>query len=146
MTEEALLIPSFCSYWAIGLHPGASHFFKFLIYVYLAVFAAESQSLLLAAAVPIFVAALALASFINGALMVTQGYFIRATSLPRFWYYTFHFINYQTFAFEILTTNDVKGLVFQCPTVQGACSCPMPSSLVSQGQCALAGQDILDVS
>lgn len=80
-------------YWVIGLHPGASHFFKvcslslatvwgstltllssfyrqFLIYLFLGVFAAESQSLLLAALVPVFVAALALASFANGLWMV----------------------------------------------------------------------------
>lgn len=86
------LIYTLIAYWAIGLHPGGAQFFKFLVYLFLGVFAAESQSLLLAAAVPIFVAALALASFANGLWMVVQGYFIRATSLPRFWYYTFHFI------------------------------------------------------
>jgi ABC-type multidrug transport system permease subunit len=80
------------SYWAIGLHPGASHFFKFLIYLFLGVFAAESQSLLLASIVPIFVAALALAAFANGLWMVVQGYFIRASSLPRWLYYSLHFI------------------------------------------------------
>ncbi|ORY79730.1 P-loop containing nucleoside triphosphate hydrolase protein [Leucosporidium creatinivorum] len=130
-------------YWAIGLHPGASHYFKFLIYLFLGVFAAESQSLLLASIVPIFVAALALAAFANGLWMVVQGYFIKAASLPKFWYYTFHFIDFQTFSFEILVKNDLLGLIFPCPTINGTCSCPMPSSLAPQ-QCALAGSDILD--
>ncbi|GAA5911516.1 hypothetical protein JCM5296_000914 [Sporobolomyces johnsonii] len=132
-------------YWAIGLHPGATHFFRFLVYLFLALMAAESQSLLVAAAIPIFVAALALASFANGLWMVVQGYFIRATSLPRFWYYTFHFIDFQTFAFELLVRNDFTGLVFDCPTVAGACACPMASSLTATtGQCALAGKDVLE--
>lgn len=57
-------------YWAIGLHPGATAFFRFTLYLYLGVFAAESQSILIAAIIPIFVAALALASFLNGFWMV----------------------------------------------------------------------------
>ena len=57
-------------YWAIGLHPGAKAFFRFTLYLFLAVFAAESQSLLIAAIIPIFVASLALASFLNGFWMV----------------------------------------------------------------------------
>lgn len=75
-------------YWAIGLHPGASHFFKFLAFLFLALFAAESQATLIAALVPIFIAALALTAFMNGFWMSVQGYFIRGRSLPRFWYYS----------------------------------------------------------
>lgn len=52
------------------MNPGATHFFRFLLYLFLALFAAESQSLLIAALVPVFVAALALASFANGLWMV----------------------------------------------------------------------------
>lgn len=59
------------SYWAIGLHSGATAFFRFTLYLFLGVLAAESQSILVAAIVPIFVAALALASFANGFWMVT---------------------------------------------------------------------------
>ena len=58
------------SYWAIGLHPGAKPFFRFTIYLFLGVTAAESQSILIAAIIPVFVAALALASFMNGFWMV----------------------------------------------------------------------------
>jgi ABC-type multidrug transport system permease subunit len=61
---------SVISYFAIGLHPGGTAFFRFVAYLFLGVFAAESQSMLVAAAIPIFVAALAIASFLNGFWMV----------------------------------------------------------------------------
>ena len=107
------------SYWAIGLHSGAVPFFRFLLFLFLGVYIAEAQSVLVAAVLPIFVAALAVASFLNGFWMVSslsydnsrpkafvtdwfildsqcvQGYFIRAVSLPRFWYYWAHWIDYQ---------------------------------------------------
>ncbi|RZK31415.1 MAG: hypothetical protein EOO61_18040 [Hymenobacter sp.] len=39
----ALLFSLIC-YFAIGLHPGGTHFFRFLAYLFLALYAAESQS------------------------------------------------------------------------------------------------------
>ncbi|GAA5862294.1 hypothetical protein JCM8547_007591 [Rhodosporidiobolus lusitaniae] len=140
------VVYSLIIYWSIGLHPGAAHFFRFLIYLFLALFCAESQSLLIAAAVPIFVAALALASFANGLWMCVQGYFIRATSLPKFWYYTFHFIDYQTFSFELLVRNDFLGRTLDCPVLaDGACNCPIPSSLYTGAAetCAISGEDVM---
>lgn len=157
-------------YWAIPMNPGATHFFRFLVYLYLALFAAESQSLLIAALVPIFVAALALAAFANGLWMVSpgdsppfasatsnsanpvnpaqcvQGYFIRTTSLPDFWRYSFHYMDYQTYAFDLLVRNDFVGQILPCPVQpDGTCLCPIPSSLVSQGTCAVTGNDVLQV-
>ncbi|BGP49303.1 hypothetical protein JCM10450v2_005187 [Rhodotorula kratochvilovae] len=140
------LVYSLIIYWAIPLNPGATHFFRFLCYLFLALVAAESQSLLIATIVPIFVAALALASFANGLWMCVQGYFIRATALPRFWYYVFHFIDYQTFSFELLVRNDFAGRVLPCgvDAATGACLCPIASSLLAQtGECAISGADVL---
>jgi ABC-type multidrug transport system permease subunit len=57
-------------YWSIGLNPGAEQFFRFLGILFLAVYTAESQSIVVAAVIPIFVAALAVASFLNGFWMV----------------------------------------------------------------------------
>ena len=94
----ALLFSVLC-YWAIGLHPGAPAFFRFLAVLFLAVHAAEAQAALVAAAVPVFVAALALAAFLNGFWMCVGGYFIRAVNLPRFWYYWAHFIDFQVRVF-----------------------------------------------
>lgn len=59
-------------------------------------------------------------------------------------YYSCHYLDYQTFAFELLVRNDVKGLEFQCPLDAGSCLCPMPSTLPAE-QCALAGNDIVVV-
>ncbi|KAH7105152.1 P-loop containing nucleoside triphosphate hydrolase protein [Auriculariales sp. MPI-PUGE-AT-0066] len=130
-------------YWSIGLHPGAGHFFRFLGILFLAVYTAESQSLVVAALLPIFVAALAIASFLNGFWMCVQGYFIRAVNLPTFWRVWAHWIDYQTFAFNSLVNNDFRGLVFKCTTVGSECHCAYPSSLVASGQCAVSGEDVL---
>ncbi|SNX85063.1 related to ATP-binding cassette protein (ABC) transporter [Melanopsichium pennsylvanicum] len=137
---------SVLAYWSIGLHPGAGFFFRFLAFLYLGVLAAEFQALLIAAAIPIFVAALAVCAFLNGFWMCVQGYFIRAVNLPKFWYYWAHWIDYETYAFDILVKNDLKNLVFTCQrsTTQGNCNCSFPSSLIKQGVCAVSGQDVLD--
>ena len=123
--------------------------------------------MVVAAAIPIFVAALAVASFMNGFWMVRPkflsvstrhsfnstphpqsvgGYFIRAVNLPRFWYYWAHFIDFQTYAFDLLTYNDFHGLTLSCSlsSSDGSCFCDYPSSILSStGECALAGDDVL---
>lgn len=132
-------------YWSIGLHPGAGHFFRFLAYLYMGVVAAEFQALLIAAAMPIFVAALAVSAFLNGFWMCVQGFFIRASSLPRFWYYWAHWIDYETYAFGMLVQNDLHGLVFPCQgsVAGGDCSCGFASSLIEKGVCAVSGEDVI---
>ncbi|GAA5983158.1 hypothetical protein JCM5350_007901 [Sporobolomyces pararoseus] len=136
------LVFSLIIYWSIGMNPGADHFFKFLVYLFLALYTAESQSLLVAAIFPLFVAALAIASFANGLWMCNMGYFIRTSSLPRFWFYVVHWIDYQTYSFNLLVKNDFAGQVLNCPVINGSCSCPIPSSL-TPSQCALAGDDVI---
>jgi len=140
----SLLFTVLC-YWSIGLNPGANQFFRFLAILFLAVYAAESQSAVVASIIPIFVAALAIASFCNGFWMCVGGYFIKAVNLPRFWYFWAHFIDYQTYTFDLLVYNDFRGLVFACETgADGSCTCSYPSSLISQGRCELAGEDVLN--
>jgi hypothetical protein len=53
-----VLLLKYNSYWAIGLHPGARHFWRFTLYLFLGVLTAEFQSILIAAIIPIFVASL----------------------------------------------------------------------------------------
>ncbi|KZW00496.1 P-loop containing nucleoside triphosphate hydrolase protein [Exidia glandulosa HHB12029] len=137
------LVFTIISYWSIGLHPGGEHFFKFLAVLYLAVYTAESQSLLVAAGVPIFVAALAIASFLNGFWMCVQGYFIRAVNLPAFWRVWAHWIDYETHAFNFLVINDLRGLVFECSNSSGQCHCEYASSLIASGRCEVSGEDVL---
>ncbi|KAG6826280.1 hypothetical protein H0H92_000461 [Tricholoma furcatifolium] len=97
-----LLFTVIC-YWAIGLHSGPTEFFRFLAFLFLAILVGESQVLVVASVLPVFVAALAISAFLNGFWMSVGGYFIKARSLPRFWYYSFHYMDYQKYAFELLT-------------------------------------------
>lgn len=140
-----VLLFSVICYWSIGLNPGADLFFRFLGVLFLAVYTAESQSAVVASMLPNFVASLAVASFLNGFWMCVGGYFIRAVNLPRFWYYWAHFIDYQTYAFDLLVFNDLHGITLACTTLSdGTCFCDYPSSLTAQGQCALTGDDVLE--
>ena len=66
-----------------------------MVFLFLAVYVAESQVLIVAAILPIFVAALAISAFLNGFWMSVQGYFISTASLPDFWRYSFHYMDYQ---------------------------------------------------
>ncbi|KAI0031344.1 P-loop containing nucleoside triphosphate hydrolase protein [Vararia minispora EC-137] len=130
-------------YWSIGLHPGAGPFFRFTGILFLAVYTAEAQSALVAALCPIFVAALAITSFINGLWMCVGGYFVSANELPKFWYYWAHFIGFQTYSFDLLAYGDLKGLIFACQMLaDGSCFCNFPSSLTPE-QCAITGEDVL---
>ncbi|KAF8877439.1 P-loop containing nucleoside triphosphate hydrolase protein [Infundibulicybe gibba] len=129
-------------YWAIGLHPGGDTFFRFLSFLFLAILAAESQVLVIASLLPIFVASLAISAFMNGFWMSVGGYFIKARSLPRFWFYSFHYMDYQRYAFELLTNSDFRGLTFKCDTVvDGVCACAYPTS--TPETCTVSGADIL---
>ncbi|TFK66951.1 P-loop containing nucleoside triphosphate hydrolase protein [Pluteus cervinus] len=129
-------------YWAIGLHNGAVPFFRFLAFLYLAIVAAESQVVVIAALIPIFVAALAISAFMNGFWMSVGGYFIKAESLPRFWYFSFHNLDYQRFSFELISKSDLDGLVFKCNNIiNGSCFCAYPSS--TPELCTVSGDDVL---
>ena len=57
-----LITLSFClvTYWLMHLNPSATAFFRYLCFLFLDLIAAESLVVLVAALVPIFVAALAL--------------------------------------------------------------------------------------
>ncbi|KAF9000113.1 P-loop containing nucleoside triphosphate hydrolase protein [Cyathus striatus] len=133
---------SLICYWAIGLHHGAVPFFRFLAFLFLAILTAESQVLVIASLLPIFVAALAIGAFMNGFWMSVGGYFIKARSLPRFWFFSFHYMDYQKYAFELLTNSDFSGLTFKCDTiVNNACVCAYPSS--TPASCTVSGSDVL---
>ncbi|KAJ3142524.1 hypothetical protein HK100_002193 [Physocladia obscura] len=138
------------AYWLMGMNPGASNFFIFTAYLWLALYVAESVVILLAAIFPIFVAALTL---------VTQGYFVRRQNIPAFWKYAFHYWNYQKWSWEALIANEFIGLTFQCSpiyseveTVSGnvttilnstivGCYCSIPSS--TPDSCTFSGEDVI---
>ena len=71
---------------------------------------------------------------------------IRTVDMPRFWYYWSHWISFQSYGFYLLIFNEFRGLTFACRTESdGSCFCEYPSSLIAQGQCAVSGDDVLQV-
>lgn len=145
----ALSFISVAYYW-IGFNPEAQKFFVYLGFLYLALFVAESMVTFVASFVPIFVAALAIASFLNGFFMAVQGYFVQKNSIPHAWKWG-HYIDYQKYAFEALIQSDFQGLTFQCDSLpsnstssdQSKCFCNIPNPDGPDG-CSFSGQAVLD--
>ncbi|KAF9519274.1 hypothetical protein BS47DRAFT_85578 [Hydnum rufescens UP504] len=138
------LLYSCIGYWAIGLKSSGWAFCRFIFYLFLSLYAAEAQALAVAVILPDFVGALAGVGFFIGFWMCVQGFIVRTSSLPPFWYYWAHWIDYQTFAFSLLVQNDFGGETFTCATLaDGSCHCSVPSSLIPRGQCAITGGDVI---
>jgi hypothetical protein len=57
-----------------GLNDDASAVFRYIGFLFLSIYVAESQVLVVAALLPIFVAALAVSAFLNGFWMSVGGY------------------------------------------------------------------------
>lgn len=127
------------AYFAMGLQATAAKFFIFVGYLFLALMIAEAQTVFVSVAIPIFVAALAITAFTNGLWMVVQGFFVRRSNMPNFWRYSFHQIDFQKYAFELLLTNELTGLNFSCGD---SCACMYPSS--SNTPCSFTGKDVLN--
>lgn len=94
-----------------GLNDDAENAVIFGLLLYLLLLVAESMTLFVASAVPIFVASLAIVSFLNGFFMVVEGFFIRYENLPGFWIWG-HYWSYHKYGFEAMVKNDVKNLIF----------------------------------
>ncbi|KAF9517568.1 hypothetical protein BS47DRAFT_508963 [Hydnum rufescens UP504] len=138
------LFYSSIGYWAVGLKSNVWAFCRFVSYLFLSIYAAEAQALLVATIIPDFIGALACVGFLTGFWMAFQGFLVRTASLPRFWYYWAHWIDYQTYAFNLLVRNDFESETFTCATLaNGSCHCSVPSSLIAKGQCAVTGADVL---
>lgn len=99
----------------------------FGLLMFLLLLVAESLTLLVSAILPIFVASLAIVSFINGFFMVVEGFFIRYENLPKFWIWG-HYWAYHKYGFEAMAKNDFEGRNFDCeimPTIN-SCNCYFP--------------------
>lgn len=136
------LIFTTIAYPLIGLPSNFGVVCKFILMLFLALYTVESIVIIISAAFPIFVVALALVAFINGFFMVVQGYFVTLESLPDFWIWA-HYWSYQTYAFEGMVSNHFNSIdVFQCATTGDSCFCSIPSSL-PPGSCEFTGKDVL---
>ena len=91
---------SVIAYWLSGFQPTARAFFTWIMWLFLDLVAAESLVVLMSSIFPIFVVALALTAFANGLWMSVGGFLVPPKILNVFWYYVFHFIDYQVWQRE----------------------------------------------
>ncbi|KAJ3309549.1 hypothetical protein HDV04_005932 [Boothiomyces sp. JEL0838] len=132
---------SLVAYFLMGLQQEADRFFVFVGYLFLSLMIAEAQTVFISVAIPIFVAALTITAFANGLWMVVQGFFVQKTNIPAFWRYSFHQIDFQKYAYELLVDNEFRGLTFDCAGVAPNCACMYQSSL--NNTCQFSGEDVL---
>ncbi|KAK9385170.1 P-loop containing nucleoside triphosphate hydrolase protein [Lipomyces mesembrius] len=133
-------------YWMTGLRSSATAFFRFVMWLFLDLIAAESLVVLVSAIAPIFVAALAITAFANGLWMAVGGFLVQPNVLNKFWYYTFYWIDYQRYVFEGMIFNEMELRSYSCPwTSQGGCSgCMYAATEVENGVCKISGKTVLE--
>ncbi|KAK9370456.1 P-loop containing nucleoside triphosphate hydrolase protein [Lipomyces kononenkoae] len=137
---------SVVEYWMTGFRSSATGFFRFVMWLFLDLVAAESLVVLVSSIAPIFVAALAITAFANGLWMSVGGFLVQPNVLNRFWYYTFYWIDYQRYVFDGMIFNEVESRSYSCPwTAEGGCSgCMYSASEVEDQVCMISGQTVLD--
>ncbi|RIA93968.1 ABC transporter [Glomus cerebriforme] len=136
---------SMIAYPMIGLHENLHNAFYFNIFLFLALFVAESMVVFISAAIPIFVAALAITAFANGFFMVVEGYFVRRDSIRKILKWA-NYIDYQKYSFEAIVKNDLVGLTFNCdpdPSGQTTCLCNY-GGVEATKTCKFTGQEVLN--
>ncbi len=130
------------AYYTMGLQESAEKVSIFLAYLFLSLMIAEAQTVFISVAIPIFVGALAITAFTNGLWMVVQGFFVQKKNIPEFWRLSFHQVDFQKYAYELLLDNEMRGLIFSCDEVQGGCACAIPPSN-GTAACEFTGEDVL---
>jgi len=129
------------AYWLIMLNPSVGAFFRFMLYLFMALYTVESIVQIISALLPVFVAALAITAFVNGFFMCVQGYFINFSQLPTFWIWG-HYWGYQTYAFDAMVHSDFTGLTFDCEHLTNTtCFCIYQST--TGDPCTFSGEDVL---
>jgi ABC-type multidrug transport system permease subunit len=135
---------SMIAYPMIGFNGNFNNAINFLLFLFLALFVAESMVIFISAVVPIFGAALAITAFSNGFYMVVEGFFVRRDAIPK-WLKFGHYSDYQKYAFEAIIKNDLVGLTFNCdPDPSGQSKCRCTFGVNSTETCTFSGQDVLN--
>lgn len=98
-------------YPSAGLNDDPKRATIFGIFMFVLLLVAESMTLFISSVLPIFVAALAITSFMNGFFMILEGFFIRYDNLPKFWIWG-HYWAYHKYGFEGMSRNDFDGKQF----------------------------------
>ncbi|CAG7975333.1 unnamed protein product [Penicillium nalgiovense] len=121
---------SIVSYWLSNFRPAGDAFFTSIMWIFLD---------LVTAIFPNFVIALALVAFANGPWMSVGGSLVTPTILNPLWKYVFHYIDYQTYAFQGLMVNEFSKRIFLCGD---ACQCTYTTDLADQ--CQICGTAVLE--
>ncbi|KAF2150300.1 putative ABC transporter [Myriangium duriaei CBS 260.36] len=138
------LLFSIIAYWLSNFRPTGQAFFTWVMWLFLDLIAAESLVVLVTSVVPLFVVALAVTAFANGLWMCTNGFLVPPQQLNSFWYYVFHFIDYQAYVFQGMMINEFTDRVYDCTKqMDGSCTCMYPSPLMDQ--CQIPGKAVLDM-
>lgn len=134
---------SVVEYWLTGFNPdGAATFFKFVLWLFLDLVAAESLVVLVSSVFNVFVIALAVTAFANGLWMCVDGFLVPLSILNVFWKYVFHYIDYQAYVFQGMMVNEFEHRQYQCNDMGHATfQCSYPSDLNAQGR--FRGTDVL---
>lgn len=122
-------------------------FWKWVMWLFLDLLAAESLVVLVSNTVPIFVVSLAVTAFANGMWMCVGGFLVPLGTLNAFWKYVFHYIDYQAYVFQGMMVNEFESRIYDCATVSATANgtqyqCTYPSDLASQGK--FRGTAVLD--
>lgn len=122
----------------INFNPNASSFFRYLMFLFLDLLAAESLVVLCSSIWPNFIGALVITAFSNGLWMSVGGFLVEPSVLNVFWRNTVYWINYQRFVFEGMVFNEFKSRTYSCGS---GCQCMYSSPL--NDICRIDGRSIL---
>lgn len=136
------LLFSVVEYWLSNFRPEASAFFKWVMWLFLDLVAAESLVVLVSSIFNVFVVALAVTAFANGLWMCVDGFLVPMGILNVFWKYVFHYIDYQAYVFQGMMVNEFEQREYACATLPDSkYQCQYPSDLNDRGM--IAGKDVL---
>lgn len=136
------LLFSIVEYWLSNFRPEASAFFKWVLWLFLDLVAAESLVVFVSSIFNIFVVALAVTAFANGLWMCVDGFLVPMGILNVFWKYVFHYIDYQAYVFQGMMVNEFEQREYSCATLpNGKYQCQYPSDINDRG--LIAGKDVL---
>jgi ABC-type multidrug transport system ATPase subunit len=122
------------TYWMVNLRPDGIAFMMWVMWMYLNLVAAESLVVLMSSLFPNFIGALALTAMANGLWMACNGFMVPLITLNPFYKYVFYYINYQSYVFRGLVSNEFSTRVYACDQ---NCYCMYNTSLIDK--CQIAG-------
>lgn len=128
------LLFSVVTVFLVNFRHDAQGFWKYVMWLFLDLLAAESLVVLITNLVPIFVAALAVTAFANGLWMSVGGFLVSENVLNVFWYYTFYWVNYQRYVFQGMMFNEFENREYDCNNVGNGFQCMYPSTGPGSGK------------